>query len=211
MLLQQPLVTITPTVDGDVLAALARADQAFSARRLHRVIGRYSADGVRKALNRLAGQGVVSVEEVPPAKLYRLNRRHLAAPYVMGLSHLRDEFLERLRERLGTWEPAPAYAALFGSAARGDMEEDSDIDLFVVRSDDIDADGDAWAEQLRALVSDAWAWTGNDVRPYELSVSEATAEMEAASETILAIHEEGIHLAGDRQFLSRGMAAQRHG
>lgn len=211
MRLQQPLATITPTVDGDVLAALARADQAFSARGLHRVMGRYSADGVRKALNRLAAQGVVSVEEVPPAKLYRLNRRHLAAPYVVGLSYLRDEFLKRLRERLSAWDPAPAYGALFGSAARGDMREDSDIDLFVVRPEGVDADDDAWVEQLHALVADVWAWTGNDLRPFELGVSEVTAEVEAASETILAIHEEGIHLAGDRRLLTRGMAAPRPG
>lgn len=211
MLLQQPLTTVTPTVDGDVLAALARADQAFSARALHRVIGRHSADGVRRALNRLATHGVVTVEEAPPAKLYRLNHRHLASPYVVGLAQLRDEFVERLRERLSTWDPAPTYVALFGSAARGDMREDSDIDLLVVRPDGVDTDDEAWAEQLRILVADASAWTGNDVRPFELGASEIISELEASSETLRAVHEEGVHLAGDRRFLSRTMAAVRHG
>lgn len=211
MLLQQPLATVTPTVDGDVLAALARAEQAFSARALHRVIGRHSADGVRRSLNRLVAQGVVTVEEAPPAKLYRLNRSHLAAPYVMGLAELPDEFVRRLRERLSTWNPAPSYAALFGSAARGDMREDSDIDLFVVRPDDVADDDTAWIEQLHTLVGDASAWTGNDVRPLELSVSETVAEIEASSDTIRAVREEGIDLAGDRRFLGPRAAAPRHG
>ena len=211
MLLQQPLATVTPTVDGDVLAALARADRDFSARALHRVIGRHSADGVRKSLNRLVAQGVVTVQEAPPAKLYRLNRNHLAAPYVIGLAQLRDEFLGRLRERLSAWNPAPSYAALFGSATRGDMREDSDIDLFVVRPDDVAGATAAWVDQLQALVADASAWTGNDVRPFELSVSETVAEIQPSSDTIQAVHAEGIHLAGDRRFLSSRMAAVRHG
>lgn len=211
VLLEQPLATVTPTIDGDVLAALARADQAFSARALHRVIARHSADGVRRALNRLVVQGTVSVEEAPPAKLYRLNRRHLAAPYVTGLAQLRDEFLRRLRERLDTWRPMPVYAALFGSAARGEMRNDSDIDLFVVRPDDVEVDDERWSEQRHLLLVDASAWTGNDVRPFELSASEATAELEAGSETLHGVYREGIHLVGDRGFIVRHLAATPHG
>ena len=55
----RPMSVITPTVDGDVLTALAQADASFTPGRLHKVIGRHSEDGVRRALRRLVRQGVV--------------------------------------------------------------------------------------------------------------------------------------------------------
>lgn len=210
MLLQQPLATVTPTVDGEVLAALAHAERAFSSRALHRVIGRYSPEGVRRSLNRLVAQGIVTVEDAPPAKLYRLNRSHLAAPHVIGLASMRDELLRRLRDRLATWAPAPVYAALFGSAARGDMSEDSDIDLFVVRPRDVVLDEPGWTEQVHALASDAVDWTGNDLRTFELGDREVVAELDAGSGTVRAIHAEGIPLAGDHRYLDRRMRLADH-
>src|SRR5277367_265753 len=95
--LDRPLLVVTPTVDGDILAALARADAAFTGRGLHRLVGRHSADGVRRAAERLARQGVVDVTVVGPSKLYRLNRDHLAAAHIIAIANLREEFLDRVR------------------------------------------------------------------------------------------------------------------
>lgn len=46
--------------------------------------------------------------------------------------------LSRLRQALRT-EPAVAFAALFGSAARGDMHSGSDVDVLVALRDGADA------------------------------------------------------------------------
>ncbi len=103
MQLDRPLLVVAPTVDGDVLAALASAEAAFTGRGLHRLIGRHSADGVRRAVERLARQGVVDVAVAGPSKLYSLNREHLAAVHIIALAKLREDFsLHRLRRRIGS-------------------------------------------------------------------------------------------------------------
>lgn len=74
--------TITPggnrlplqTVDGDVLAVLARADAAFTAPRVQELIGQHSVPGVPKVLNRLAGQGIFDADRVERTIADRLNR-----------------------------------------------------------------------------------------------------------------------------------------
>ena len=48
------------------------------------------------------------------------------------LAGLRNELWRRFREEFSGWRPMPRYAAVFGSAARGDGDEGSDIDLLLV-------------------------------------------------------------------------------
>jgi predicted nucleotidyltransferase len=201
MQLQRPLRVITPTVDGDVLTALARADTAFTGRGLHRVIGRYSVDGVRKALDRLEQQGIVDVEDVGAAKAYSLNRDHLAASHVIDLARLSDAFVDQLRDRLNAWRPPPVYAALFGSAARSDMRPDSDIDLFVVRPDSVDDEDARWTARVRDLSTDAARWTGNDLRVLEVSDSEVRRGVRARRQVFRDIRNDGIRLIGPASYL----------
>ena len=108
-------------------------------------------------LRRLAAQGVVSAERVGPAFAYRLNRAHLAAEPITALAGIRATFLTRLEQLLASWSQPAAYAAVFGSAGRGTMRPDSDIDLLLVRSDGPD---DTWDAQVNDLVSTVSAWTG---------------------------------------------------
>ena len=70
------------------------------------------------------------------------------------------------------WTYSSAFAALFGSAARGNMRPDSDIDLFVVRPGEVHADSARWAEQLTDLSERLTACTGCDARALELSAVE---------------------------------------
>ncbi len=135
MILSRPLSVVTPTVDGDVLRALALADASFTTGELHRLIGAHSVDGVRKVLLRLTAQGIVSAEPAGRAYLYRLNRDHLAAGPIEALARLREALVERLRAELGSWPIPAVYGALFGSAVRTDMRLGSDLDLLLVRPD----------------------------------------------------------------------------
>lgn len=66
----RPLAVVTPTLDGGVLAALARADEPFTTGQLHRILTGASEDGIRRVLRRLAGQGVVTAVRVGNAYTY---------------------------------------------------------------------------------------------------------------------------------------------
>jgi hypothetical protein len=146
-------------------------------------------------------QGIVLVEQVGPSYRYWLNRDHLAAPHIIALAGLRAEFLSRLRARLAQWERPAVYAALFGSAARGDMRTGSDIDLLIVRPDDIDPDDDRWVEQVTGLTSDVTSWTGNDARPLEYGDSETRRALRRGERVLKAVTTEGIHLHGPSDYL----------
>lgn len=133
MELNRPLATVTPTLDGDVLAVLAMRDTTFTTGQIHRVLNAFSEEGIRKVLARLVRQGVVTAERVGNAYAYRFNTDHLAAEPILALAHLTKTLLARLEIYLGGWEPPPTYAAVFGSAARGTMTVDSDIDILRLR------------------------------------------------------------------------------
>jgi hypothetical protein len=197
----RPLNVVTPSVDGDVLTALALADAWFTTGRIHQTIGRHSEDGVRRVLRRLAEQGIVETLSGGPAVLYRLNRRHLAAPAVIQLANLRWDLVHRLSDALKRWTVPPVFAALFGSAAWRGMSAGSDIDIFLVRPDAITSI-DEWAESTAELQSDVSAWTGNDARVFELS--EENVLQRAADEPVIGdVIDHGIPLLGDMEWLAR--------
>lgn len=203
---RHPFRVVTSTLEGDVLFLLAQADEGFSGRQLHRLLGRASEPGVRKAAERLVTQGIVLRHEVGRAKIYRLNRRHVAAMYIEGLAELRAILIARLRSTLKSWNEPPLTAILFGSAARGEATPQSDIDLLLLRREDIDEDSPVWRKQLSELERDATEWTGNDARVLEYGAKEL------ADEGVAAVVKEaisgGIELFGDsrrrlREQLSR--------
>lgn len=197
MRLQEPLSVVTPTVDGAVLQVLGAADRAFTTSEVTNLIQRSPA-GVRLVLNRLTREGLVDLQRVGPTFTYRLNRDHLAAEAVMALSGLKATFVQRLRDELATWTAPPAFAALFGSAARGDMTEESDIDVLLV----VDDEGESRLSETEQLASRVRRWTGNDCRPLLLTVG--VVEEHAASDPALTqIAEQGIPLVGDPYWLRR--------
>ena len=202
MILSRPFLAVTPTIDGDVLAALARADASFTPPEVHDLIGFHSVAGVRNALMRLTGQGVLHSEQVGRAYTYRLNRQHVCAPPIIGLADASREVLKRMRDLIDTWSTPCDFAALFGSAATGRMTEGSDIDVFVVRPDSVVVEDDVqWHEQLDALATASTSWTGNDARVLEMSASEVADTI--ATERILAeIARDGFVLSGTPGYLA---------
>ncbi|HEY3749835.1 MAG TPA: nucleotidyltransferase domain-containing protein [Pseudonocardiaceae bacterium] len=199
MELSRPLSTVTPTLDGDVLAVLARSDVTFTTGQLHRILTRNSEEGIRKVLLRLVKQGVVQSDRVGNAFIYRLNHDHLAAEYIIGLADLQGKLLKRIEDRLESWRQQPEYAAIFGSAARGSMTADSDLDLLLVRPDDVD--DTLWEAQVGDLAAEMTRWTGNDTRPLEFTASEVAAH--GRDEPVLdAVLDHGLTVAGRRSWLS---------
>ncbi|MEN5074442.1 nucleotidyltransferase domain-containing protein [Isoptericola cucumis] len=196
--LSRPFSVVTPSLDGDVLYRLALADAAFTPGRLHRLIPTASVDGVRKALNRLAVQGVVEATPVGHAVTYRLNRDHVAAGAILELASLGDQVLERIIDALGEWRHRPVYGAVFGSWARREAGTVSDLDLFLVQPDD--APADMWAAQVDAIERDATRWTGNDTR--SLVLTENHVRQHPHDPVLRSILDEGHTVSGDPSWLA---------
>ncbi len=207
MQLQRPLGVIASSVSVDVLAVLARADAVFTPPEVHRVIGHHSEDGVRKALRMLDRQGIVVSERSGQAVRYQLNRQHLAAPHIVALASLRQTLIDRLRNVIDGWTVPCAYAALFGSAARGDMAVDSDIDLFVVRPAEVDAENPQWGDQIDSLEATTRAWTGNDVRTLQQDAAEVRDGLRLGLRVLADIIEQGVRLGGMADVLRLTTAA----
>ena len=170
--ISNPIRSVIPSVHGDVLAVLARTDAPLTGRGIAGLVEGVSRAGVQKALVALTNAGVVLVESHPPANLYRLNRRHLAAAAIAELATMRSRLITAMSEQLGPWDPAPWGAWLFGSAARGDGSLSSDIDVLIVRPDSVDELDANWSEQVDRFVDDVSAWTGNPCAVIEYSCSE---------------------------------------
>src|SRR6266508_1038245 len=58
-----PIRAVVPTLDGPVLEVLARTTRPLTGREIHRLAETGSPNGVRLALTRLSGQGLVHAEE----------------------------------------------------------------------------------------------------------------------------------------------------
>ena len=56
-----------------------------------------------------------------------------------------------MRAELASWQTAPVTALCFGSFARGEGDEDSDVDLLLVRPIDVARSEDTWDRQQQAL------------------------------------------------------------
>lgn len=58
--------------------------------------------------------------------------------------------------------------SVYGSTARGDGDESSDVDLFIVRPDGVDEESGRWREQIAELERAVRAWSGNSAAISEL-------------------------------------------
>src|SRR5215210_1035692 len=138
--LSRPHSALIPTLDGDVLIVLAGTTRPLTGRDVARLARRGSQRAVADVLDRLSSQGLVERQQAGRAYLHSLNRKHLLASLVEELGGVWIKLLGCLRETLASWDVAPVHVSLFGSAARRDGGIESDIDVFVVRPDGVDAE-----------------------------------------------------------------------
>lgn len=194
--LAHPYTAVCPTLDGGALSVLAGTTRPLTGREIARLMGRASHSGVLVALNRLAEHGLVDREEAGRALLFTLNREHLAAPAVDLLAHMRNELLDRLRGAVGSWKIAPVHVSLFGSAARGDGDTDSDIDLFVVRPQGVEREDPRWRDQLDLLAHQIQRWTGNPAGIAEIGTEEIARLRKEEPPILAELREDAITIAG---------------
>ena len=181
-----------------VLRVLGGTDAPMGIREVARVAG-VSANRASQVLSELADHGLVLVEEHGSGRLCRLNRAHLAADALLALVDLRGRLIEFLRSETGRWAHRPLHVSLFGSAARGDGDTTSDLDLLVIRPDTPqDDDDDNWDEQLFASGERIVAATGNPAAWFVTTPADLRRAVDAGEPVIGEWRRDGIHLAGRR-------------
>jgi len=196
--LTHPIRAIVPTLEGPVLEVLARTKRPLTGLEVHRLAGAGSPNGVRLALGRLALQGIVHAEHRAAAVFYVGNRQHLAWPAVEELAGLRGTLLERLRRQIAAWPVPAVHVSIFGSVARGEGDEASDVDILVVRPEGSAEDESPWADQLDELREDVRRWTGNACQTFEIDRSRLMEHVRAGDPLVEEWLRDGITVAGPR-------------
>lgn len=199
MQLQNPLRAICPALEADVLMALAEGAPRTPGSLVRERGVHASISGVRRCLERLEESGVVDAGHRGNRVEYSLNAQHILASLVVEASKAMERFIRFLADQICRWGEQPLQVSLFGSAARREMRNDSDIDLLFVVPDGA-------SDQLYEVISDlavaAYRMTGNDVRPMVCEVSEVHP-----APIFYSIDRDGVHIFGDNYWLSRRLDA----
>lgn len=151
---------------------------------------------MRLVLQRLAAQGLVTAWEAGSASLFVLNREHIAAGIVENLLRLRSELIGRIRGEVEGWSSPPVHVSLFGSTARADGHTESDIDLLIVRPEDLAEDDPHWREQLHRLAERIERWSGNHASLHEVTPKGLKAAQRRGEPIIASLRDTSIVLAG---------------
>jgi predicted nucleotidyltransferase len=187
-----PISSVIPSLDGPVYAALSSTNGPMTLGSVHRLIQGASKSGVRTVLLRMVDSGLVDL--VPGG--YRLNREHLAAGPIEALSSLYGELTRRIRAEVDSWQPKPLLVGLYGSAARRDGDEASDIDLLIIG--DVENLGDS-AIHLADLIG---RWTGNSAQVVLKSPKEIGRLRRAQEPIVRSWERDLIEISGNRSALA---------
>jgi predicted nucleotidyltransferase len=193
--LSRPHRIIETGTDAEVLRVLAGTLAPLSGRQVARLARDGSPATVNRSLSRLAETGVLDVAEAGRALMYSLNRDHLAAPALEQLSSMSTRLIDALRAAVAALDPPPVNATLFGSAARGDGDRGSDIDLLLVR--DAHLPEGPWQEQLSDLSRRIGRMTGNSASIHEVSREDLTRLAEDRPAIVEELERDFVTLRGE--------------
>lgn len=171
---ENPLRSLSATVDADVLKALSTADDAVTGSELARLAGRSYAQ-VYAVVGRMVDDGLVRMARYGRTKTYRLNRDHVLAHAVLRVLAAPVRVEGEIR-RLGlAWNPQPVSIAFVGPTARRQTAPDEAIDLLIVRPEAVSERDAGWSAQVDDLSLAARALSGNQVHVIEVSESRLRA------------------------------------
>jgi len=191
----RPVEAVIGGAQGRLLAVLVKTTAPLTLRRLAGLAGVSPAQASR-VMPRLVELGIVDRYEVPPASQFVLARGNVAAQLLLTLADAQSMTLRQIGEAASVISPGPVSIIAFGSFARGEADADSDIDLAVVRADDVDDDDERWAESIDVWRRQVRALTGNEVEIVEATASEAARKLRGRSELWRNIRRDGIVVHG---------------
>lgn len=189
----EPASALGGKVSIGILRVLSRRSTPMSARQVVRQADFGTAAGVRRALDRLVEQGLVTVETTIDPVSYSLNYEHILYPAIELLLDARGELRRRLAKELRDWDPQPELALLYGSAARKDGDEYSDIDVLLVRP--TRSGSASWGRQVHRLRTSIRSWTGNHAHVLDLNRLELRKLIQSDAELVAQWRRDFVPLA----------------
>ena len=197
--LAEPGLAFAGPLSMTLLRALDGRSTPATAAQVSRIMEGGTQAGIKRALERLAHQGVCGREELGGRVLYSLNYDHVLYPAIRDALDASVLFRKRLRSFLSEWNVQPVCTLMFGSAARNDGDADSDIDLLLIRPlMRSNIQREAWAPQVHELRSRVLKWTGNHAQILDWSKSELRRASEHDEPLLSEIEEDGVLLSGER-------------
>lgn len=191
----RPIESVIPGARGRLLGALARVEAPLNLRRLAQV-SRVSLAQASRVLPDLVELGLVRRTDVPPAALFELDRRNVAAQTIAALERLGDSVIAGMTRAAEEIDPSPESIILFGSMARGEARAESDIDVLVIRPTEVSNVDEGWSESVQQWIDRVRALSGNAVNLLELDRREATQRLRSNRSPWRSIAKEGIVLSG---------------
>jgi predicted nucleotidyltransferase len=130
VLLNEPFGGLIHGARGAVLSILLRTDARLTGRQVHALVSdRYSLWSVQEALKAWVQLGVVHTETVGRAVVHAINEDHYT---VAPLRSLLDPIAALTKTAAQIAGENVEAVIVFGSVARGEAKEGSDIDLAVI-------------------------------------------------------------------------------
>ena len=109
---------------------------------------------------------------------------------------MRRSALDAVRAELVRWQTAPVTALCFGSLARGEGDEDSDVDFLLVRPLDVAELDDTWDRQQQALRDLVQRATGNDCQIMEIDLPRLLRHVDLDDPLVSNWLHDGVLLSG---------------
>jgi predicted nucleotidyltransferase len=192
---RRPVEAVIPGVQGRILAVLAETTADLNLRTVARLASVSPAQASR-VLPDLVRLGLVERQEAPPSALFSLVDDNIASRAVRALSRARGAVLEELAAIAGTLDPVPASVIVFGSFARGEADESSDLDVVFVRPPDVGEEDDRWAAAVEEWRTAIRRLTGNRVQILEVDHRDISRRLRSTKPLWVDVMRDGITVYG---------------
>lgn len=191
----EPFGGLMPGARGAVLAALLRTGTPLTGRRIHALVDDHSLGAVQQALRDLETVGVITTETIGRAGVHRVNEHHDAIGPLRALASPIEMLTRVVRDTASDVEAV----IVFGSVARGQAHQDSDIDLAVIAAE-------TW-EGRAHLQQQVHERLGNDCDVMHLTREQFTRAPKDREPVVAEILRDGVALVGAMPRPSRRKAS----
>jgi predicted nucleotidyltransferase len=196
MLLDEPFGGLIAGARGAVLSILLRTDARLTGRQVHALVSdRHSLWSVQEALKAWVQLGVVHTEIIGRAVVHTINEDHYTVAPLRSLLDPMAALTQTAAQIVG--EDVEAVT-VFGSVARGEANEGSDIDLAVIAQSGWDGRVDLEDAVRKRL--------GNDCDVLAFTPQDFTRLAAAHEPVVDAILVDGIPLIGTMPRVKNGAA-----
>lgn len=200
MLLNEPFGGLIPGARGAVLSTLLRTDARLTGRQVHALVSdRHSLWSVQEALKAWVQLGVVHTEIIGRAVVHAINEDHYT---VAPLRSLLDPMAALTKTAAQIAGEDVEAVIVFGSVARGEANEGSDIDLAVIAKSGWDGRVDLEDAVRKRL--------GNDCDVLVFTATDFTSLAAAHEPVVREILVDGIPLIGTMPRVKNGPARWPH-